>query len=127
MELSDDLKKIDEDLIKQLNQIANDKVEYWDIRAEVNNGTSLDFTNQKSKEISSFDIINCGIRAFKNGGWGFSVLKDLQRESIKIGLQKAIKLANLSESLTKIKFNIVQNDPLIEKYIIVISYNLFRD
>jgi len=116
MELSDDLKKIDEDLIKQLNQIANDKVEYWDIRAEVNNGTSLDFTNQKSKEISSFEIINCGIRAFKNGGWGFSVLKDLERESVKIGLQKAIKLARLSESLTKINFNIVQNDPLIEKY-----------
>jgi len=116
MELSDDLKKIDENLIKQLNQIANDKVEYWDIRAEVNNGTSLDFTNQKSKEISSFEIINCGIRAFKNGGWGFSVLKDPQRESIKIGLQKAMKLAKLSESLTKIKFNIARNDPLIEEY-----------
>jgi TldD protein len=116
MEISEDLKPIDDNLINQLNQIAKEKVNYWDIRTEVNNGTSLDFTNQKSKEISSFEIINCGIRAFKNGGWGFSVLKDLQKESIKIGLEKAIKLAQLSESLTKIKFNITQNKPLIANF-----------
>jgi TldD protein len=116
MEISDDLKVIDENLIKQLNQIAKNKVEYWDLRTEVNNGTSLDFTNQKSKEISSFEIIDCGIRAFKNGGWGFSVLKDLQEETIKTGLQKTIKLARLSESLTKIKFNIAQNKPLIANF-----------
>ncbi len=117
MEISDELKRIDENLINQLNRIANDKAEYWDIRAEVNNGTSLDFTNQKSKEISSFEIINCGIRAFINGGWGFSVLKDLKSESIKIGLQKAIKLAILSESLTKIKFKIAQSNSLIQNYV----------
>ncbi|MFW9900077.1 MAG: TldD/PmbA family protein [Candidatus Thorarchaeota archaeon] len=116
MEISDEIKQIDENLIKQLNQIANNKAEYWDIRAEINNGTSLDFTNQRSKEISSFEIVNCGIRAFKNGGWGFSVLKDLKKESIKIGLEKAIKLAVLTESLTKIKFKIAQNDPLIQNY-----------
>ncbi|MFX0038633.1 MAG: TldD/PmbA family protein [Promethearchaeota archaeon] len=124
MEISDDLKKIDETLVSQLNQIAKEKVDYWDIRTEINNGTSLDFTNQKSKEISSFDLINCGIRAFKNGGWGFAVLKDLQRESIKLGLQKAIKLARLSESLTKIKFSIAQNDPLIGNYKNRIQKNL---
>ncbi|MCK4380671.1 MAG: TldD/PmbA family protein [Candidatus Lokiarchaeota archaeon] len=116
MEISDELKEIDENLINQLNRIANDKAEFWDIRAKVNNGTTLDFINQKSKEISSFEINSCGIRAFKNGGWGFSVLKDLKRESIKIGLQKAIKLARLSESLTKIKFKIAQNRPLIDEY-----------
>ena len=116
MEISDELKEIDETLINQLNQIAQGKVEYWDIRTEVNNGISLDFTNQKSKEISSFEIINCGIRAFKNGGWGFSVLKDIKRESIKQGFQKAIKLARLSESLCNIKFNIAQYDPLVNKF-----------
>ncbi|MFW9999025.1 MAG: TldD/PmbA family protein [Candidatus Hermodarchaeota archaeon] len=116
MEISDHLKAIDNNLISQLNQIGKDKVEYWDIRAEANNGISIDFTNQKSKEISSFEIINCGIRAFKNGGWGFSVLKDLKRDSIKVGLQNAMKLAELSESLTKTKFKIAQNDPLVQKY-----------
>ncbi|NVM35369.1 MAG: TldD/PmbA family protein [Candidatus Lokiarchaeota archaeon] len=116
MEISDELNEIDEKLVKQLNQIAKEKVEYWDLRTEVSNGTSLDFTDQKSKEISSFEIINCGIRAFNNGGWGFSVLKDLKRESIKLGFQRAIKLACLSESLSKIKFNISQRDPLIDKF-----------
>jgi TldD protein len=116
MEISEDLKPIDENLIKQLNQIAKKKVDYWDLRTEVNNGTSLDFTNQKSKEISSFEVIDCGIRAFKNGGWGFSVIKDLQKETIKTGFEKAIKLARLSESFTKIKFNIAQSKPLIANF-----------
>jgi TldD protein len=124
MEFSDELKQIDDNLVKQLHLISKDKVEYWDIRAEVNNGTSLDFTNQKSKEISSFETVNCGIRAFKNGGWGFSVLKELKRESIKIGFQKAIKLARLSESLCKTKFKIAQNDPLIKNFKIKRKKNL---
>jgi TldD protein len=112
MEISDELKLFDENLINQLNQISKEKVEYWDIRAEVNNGTNLDFTDQKSKEISTFEIVNCGIRAFNNGGWGFAVLKDLKRESVKLGLEKAIKLSKLSESLSKFKFNIMQNDAI---------------
>ncbi|MFX1500887.1 MAG: TldD/PmbA family protein [Promethearchaeota archaeon] len=116
MEISDELKEIDESLIKQLNQIANEKIEYWDIRAEINNGTRIDFTDQKSKAISSFEIIDCGIRTFLNGGWGFSVLKDLNRESIKLGFQKAFKLACLSESVGKVKFKINQTDPIIEKF-----------
>ncbi len=116
MEISDELKAIDESLVKQLNQIAKEKIEYWDIRAEINKGTSIDFTDQKSKAISSFEVIDCGIRTFKNGGWGFSVLKDLNRESIKLGFQKAIKLACLSESLSKLKFKINPTDPIIEKF-----------
>ncbi|MFW9987972.1 MAG: TldD/PmbA family protein [Candidatus Odinarchaeota archaeon] len=116
MEISDELKVIDESLLKQLNQMAKEKIEYWDIRAEVNKGTSIDFTDQKSKAISSFEVIDCGIRAFKNGGWGFSVLKDLNRDSIKLGLQKAVKLSCLSESLSNLKFKINPSDPIIEKF-----------
>jgi TldD protein len=116
MEISDELKQIDDNLVNQLNQISKGKIEYWDIRAEINNGTNLDFTDQKSKEISTFEIVNCGIRAFKNGGWGFSVLKDIKNESIKLGLKKAIKLASLSESLSKIKFKINPSNPRNEKY-----------
>ena len=87
MEIADDLKEIDEKLTSELHRFAKDKVEYWDIRAEVNFGTNLDFTDQKSKEISTYQINECGIRAFNNGGWGFCVLKDLNRKAIKKGFQ----------------------------------------
>jgi len=124
MEIADDLKEIDEKLVNKLHQIAKDRVEYWDIRVGVNHGTNLDFTDQKSKEISSYEITECGIRTFINGGWGFYVLKDINRESIKEGFQKAIKLANLSESLNKNKFKIIERDPLIQNFKIVSKQNL---
>ncbi|MFX1408616.1 MAG: TldD/PmbA family protein [Promethearchaeota archaeon] len=112
MEIIDKLKIIDDKLIKELNQIASAKIQYWDIRCGVSTGTNLDFTDQKSKEISSFEVCECGIRTFVNGGWGFTVLKDISKPSIKNGFKKAIKLAKLSESLCKKKFKIKERDPL---------------
>ena len=116
MDMIDDLKIIDDELIKNLNQIGLNKIEYWDIKASIGFGTNLDFTDQKSKEISSFIINECGIRSFINGGWGFVVLKDISKNSIKDGFLKAIKLAKLSESLTKKKFQLIELDPLVKDF-----------
>jgi len=126
MELAEDLKNIDDKLIEKLNQIALNKIEYWDIRCSVNVGTSLDFTDQKSKEISSSEMINCGIRGFINGGWGFVVLKDLDRNSIIDGFSKAVKLARLTESLSKNKFKIKERDPLIKNFRVSSKKNLME-
>ncbi|MHA2393644.1 MAG: TldD/PmbA family protein [Promethearchaeota archaeon] len=117
MDLSDDIKVVDDKLIKELDRVAKGKIEYWDVRTGVSHGSALDFTDSKSKEISSHYITECGIRAFINGGWGFSVLKDVSRNGILNGFQKAIKLAKLSESYCKNKFTIVPRDPLIEHFI----------
>ena len=125
MEIFEELKNIDDKLIEQLNQNASNKIEYWDVRCSVNIGTSLDFTDQKSKEISSSEMIDCGIRAFINGGWGFSVLKNLDRASIIDGFSKAIKLARLTESLSKNKFKIKVRDPLIKRFTVKSKKNLF--
>ncbi len=116
MEIADGLLEMDEKLIKELNQIAKDKIDYWDVRIGVNHGTSLDFTDRKSKEISSYALNDCGIRTFINGGWGFCVIKDLNRKSIRNEFLQAIKLAKLSESLCKNKFKIKERDPLIENF-----------
>ena len=116
MDIADDLKEIDDKLIKELNNFAKDKIEFWDVRTSVSRGTTLDFTDQKSKEISTHYITECGIRAFNNGGWGFCVLKDLKRKSILRGFQKAIKLARLSESLCKNKFKMAARDALIHDF-----------
>ncbi|MFX1428336.1 MAG: PmbA/TldA family metallopeptidase, partial [Promethearchaeota archaeon] len=124
MDFDDDLKAIDEKLIRELSKIADDKVEYWDVRSGLSHGATLDFTDLKSKEISSHYITECGIRAFINGGWGFCVLKDLNRKAIINGFQKAIKLARLSESLCKQKFKIVERDPLIKDFKVYIQKKL---
>ncbi|MFX1237376.1 MAG: TldD/PmbA family protein, partial [Promethearchaeota archaeon] len=49
-------------------------------------------------------------------GWGFVVLKKLDKNSLKKGFQKAIKLAKLTESLNENKFKIKHRDPLVKKY-----------
>ena len=116
MAIIDELKIFDENLITKLNQLAANKIEYWDIKAGLGLGTNLDFTDQKSKEISSYEIKECGIRTFINGGWGFNVLKDLSKNSIIGGFEEAIKLARLSESLCDNKFKIKERDPLIQNF-----------
>ncbi|MFX0073063.1 MAG: PmbA/TldA family metallopeptidase, partial [Candidatus Hermodarchaeota archaeon] len=116
MEVIDKLKIFDDNLIKELDKLATNKIEYWDIKSGVGIGTSLDFTDQKSKEISSYELIECGIRTFVNGGWGFNVIKDLSKNSIKNGFINAIKLAKLSESMCKNKFKIKERDPLIKNF-----------
>ncbi len=116
MAIIDDLKFIDDGLTRGLNELALNKIEYWDIRCSVSTGTALDFTDQKSKEISSFSVNDCGIRTFINGGWGFTVLKDLSKKAIINEFSRAIKLAQLSESLGKNKFKIRERDPLIKNF-----------
>jgi len=124
MEIVEDLKNIDNKLIEELNQIALNKIEYWDIRCSVSTGTSLDFTDQKSKEVSSSEMIDCGIRGFINGGWSFVVLKDLDRNSILSGFSKAVKLARLTESLSKNKFKIKERDQLVKNFKVNSKKNL---
>ena len=124
MEISEELKNIDNKLVDELNTIALNKIEYWDIRCSVNIGKSLDFTDQKSKEICSSEMIVCGIRGFINGGWSFVVLKDLDRFSLISGFSKAVKLARLTESLSKNKFKIKERDPLVKNFKVNCKKNL---
>jgi len=116
MEMNDDLKFIDEAFIKKLEKVASNRIDYWDLRCEASTGTNIDFTDQKSKEISSYDVYDCGIRTFINGGWGFLVLKDLNADSILKNFEKVIKLARLSESLTESKFKIKERDSYIKNF-----------
>lgn len=124
MDFDDDLKEIDDKLIRELSILADNKVEYWDVRSGVSRGVTLDFTDLKSKEISFHYITECGIRAFINGGWGFCVLKDLNREAIINGFQNAIKFARFSESRCKHKFKIRERDPLVKDFKITIRDKL---
>ncbi|MFX0044193.1 MAG: PmbA/TldA family metallopeptidase, partial [Candidatus Hodarchaeota archaeon] len=116
MEIADELKIYDESLVKELTNLARNNIEYWDIRTTLNNGTVLSFTNQRSKEISSYETLECGIRTFINGGWGFCVLKKIDKNNIIDGFLKAIKLARKSQSLCKFQFNIKESNPLNKKF-----------
>ena len=116
MEFIDELKIIDDNLINKLNKLASNKIEYWDIRSSLSTGTALDFTDQKSKEISAYEVRDLGVRAFKNGGFSFTVINNFSKNSIINGFNNAIKLARLSESLCKTKFKIKERDPLIKEF-----------
>ena len=115
MQTIDKLKIPEDQLINELHKIAKDKIEYWDLRLSLKKGTNIDFTNQKSKEISSYTLIECGIRTFVNGGWGFIVVAPSSKEIVN-GFEKAIKLAKLSESLCKNKFRIKEWDPINKSF-----------
>ena len=116
MGIIDELKVFDDKLISQLNKLSTNQIDYWDIRAGLTLGNNIDFTNQKSKEVSSYEILNCGIRTFLNGGWGFYILNDFNRASLVDGFSKAIKLAIQSEKLSKTKFQIQERKALIQEY-----------
>ncbi|MFX1268033.1 MAG: TldD/PmbA family protein [Promethearchaeota archaeon] len=124
MEIADELKIYDDNLVKELSNLARNNIEYWDIRTALNNGTVLSFTNQRSKEISSYETLECGIRAFINGGWGFCVIKKIDKNNIIDGFLKAIKLARKSQSLCKFQFNIKESAPLNKKFKIKSLRNL---
>ena len=124
MEIQDDLKCIDDDLIKKLNQLASNNIEYWDIRCGFKTGTTLEFTEQISKQITSYETVDCGIRTFVNGGWGFVVLNELSKDSILNGFSKGIKLAKVSEKYAEQKFKLIETDPLIKNFQIKSKKNL---
>ena len=116
VELPEELKIFDDNLIRKLNKAAADKIDYWDIRVGIKTGSSIEFTDLKSREISSFETSKCGIRTFYNGGWGFLVLEDFSREHMENNFNKAITLARLSESLNQRKFKIQEKDPLEKSF-----------
>ncbi len=116
MEIHDDLKFIDDDLIKNLNQLASNNIEYWDVRCGFKTGTTLEFSEQISKQITSYETVDCGIRTFVNGGWGFVVVNELSKNSLIDGFSKGIKLAKISEKFAKKKFKLQESDPIIKNF-----------
>lgn len=105
------------ELTSKLNKVGIDnKIEYWDIRAAASNGTLVEFTDGKNKEVSYSNTKGIGVRAFTNGAWGFSVKQSVNEKSIVEGLIEAIKLSHLSEKNSSIKFKLKNFDPIRDKY-----------
>jgi TldD protein len=105
-----------DDLIDQLHIKARNKVEYWDIRAGLSKGNTIEFSDEKSKEITSYLLTGCSIRTFSEGGWGFRVLKSASKQNLLDEFDNAIKLAKLSSSLCKFKFHIKERDALTQDF-----------
>ncbi len=103
---------INQSFINNIIKISNQKVDFWDISYSVNHGTILDFTDKKSKEISYFELHECGIRSFYDGGWGFVTLANVNKKSILDGFEHSIKLARLTGNYSKEKFKITSLDPV---------------
>ena len=106
----------DESLINTLNNIALNKIGYWDIRVALKTGMNLELDNQEKKECSEYEILDCGIRTFFNGGWGLVTSIAKTRKELVNDFIKAIKLARFSETFCKDKYQINYGDPINKEY-----------
>ena len=104
------------EFIDSLDQEYGKETEYWDLRAAFREGTAIEFSDKRSKEISTYNLTGCSIRTFINGGWGFYVMSDLSRKSLRNGFANAIKLAKFSSSMSKIKFKIEERVPFVNDF-----------
>ncbi|TXT62532.1 MAG: Protease TldD [Promethearchaeota archaeon] len=116
MTLLNELKIFDNNLSSRFEKIAENTLEYWDLRATITSGTMIEFTNNKSKEMASYQKESCGIRTFSLGGWGFLTLEDLSKAALINSFEKAVKLAKLSEAQTDNKYHIKQFDPINDTF-----------
>ena len=105
-----------DELFQSLERENIPKVDYWDIRARYSEGTVIEFSDEKSKEISTYNLIGSSIRVYINGGWGFYIINEPSMNSLKDGFRRAIKLAKLSSSLSKLKFKIKEKNCYIREY-----------
>jgi len=105
-----------DELFQSLEREDIPKVDYWDLRARYSEGTFIEFSDEKSKEISTYNLTGCSIRTFVKGGWGFYIINEPSMDSIKTGFKRAVKLAKLSSSLSKLNFKIEEKTPNIEDF-----------
>ena len=121
---NDELNIFTDDLINQLHDKAKNKVDYWDIRAGVSNGNTIEFSDEKSKEITSYLLTGCSIRTFTDGGWGFNVLKSVSKKHLLDEFIKTIKMAKFSSSLCKFKYHIKEKNALAQNFKVNSKRNL---
>ncbi|MBY9002485.1 MAG: TldD/PmbA family protein [Candidatus Lokiarchaeota archaeon] len=121
---NDELNIFTDDLLNQLHDKAKNKVDYWDIRAGVSNGNTIEFSDEKSKEITSYLLTGCSIRTFIDGGWGFNVLKKLSKKHLLDEFVKTIKMAKFSSSLCKFKYPIKERNALTQNFKVNSKRNL---
>jgi TldD protein len=113
MNCVDEFKIFDDTFMNQIDQGI--KCDYWDLRAGISTGTSLEFTDLKSKEISSYDLTGCSIRTYLDGGWGFLVLNDINKGQILEGFKKATQYAKFSAKNSKEKYEIKKPSSITKK------------
>ena len=105
-----------DELFRSLEREVNFKADYWDLRTRYSEGTVIEFSDEKSKEISTYNLIGSSIRVFINGGWGFYIINEPSMNSLRDGFRIASKLAKLSSSLSKLKFKIKEKNSYINEY-----------
>ena len=81
--------------------------EFADIRLEAISGVNIVVMDGKTRTVTTRIESGCGIRAFMNGGWGFSVCNSLDRRKVLEASEKAVRLAKVSRERAKVKFEMM--------------------
>ncbi len=80
--------------------------EFVDVRAEAFSGTVIVVMDGRTKTITARVEKGCGIRAFIDGGWGFSVCNSLDAPKVRDAARSAVKLARVSREKARVRFKI---------------------
>ncbi|NHI93200.1 MAG: TldD/PmbA family protein [Candidatus Lokiarchaeota archaeon] len=102
-----------EEFLANLIQKSINLVEYIDARICSYENNVIRFVDGITKDVISSNEMGIGIRAFKNGSWGYLCSNNISKESLQKMVDKVIKLTNTLESKSKIKFGL--NEPELIK------------
>ena len=80
--------------------------EFVDLRMESLSGTSIIVMDGRTKTVNAKVEKGCGVRAFIDGGWGFSVCNGFESEALKAIAESAVKLAKVSRDKAKVRFKV---------------------
>ena len=102
-----------EDILLNLIEKSLSDVEYVDARICSYENNVIRLVDGITKDLVSSEEIGIGIRAFKNGSWGYLCSNNITKESLQKMVEDVVKLTKTLESKTKIKFKL--NEPKVLK------------
>ncbi len=95
-----------EDYLSALMDKSLEKIEYLDVRICTYENNVIRSVNGITKDLINSKESGVGVRAFKNGTWGYTCSNNVSKESIEDLIKKVTKLAIILENKSKIKFKL---------------------
>ena len=102
-----------EDILLNLIEKKVSDVDYIDARICSYENNVIRLVDGITKDFVSSNELGLGIRAFKNGSWGYLCSNNITKQSLQNMVEDVIKLTKTLESKSKIKFKL--NEPKIIK------------
>lgn len=109
---------IDDSYFKILSNLAKKtKIQYFNARFSAAISTNIGISRGNIKAAHFFNSYGFSIQTFTNGGWGFAVSNNINREEVEKKFNESAKLAKFSSTKCEKAFSIDELDPLSKKIV----------